>query len=648
MITATKETPAADEAYITENRLVEYTITVTNSGTEKGNATVTDVIDSRLEYKQSELGNKYDKDSISYDKTTKTVTWNVVDLPAGESRTATITVWVGEITNGVSETIPNIVNVDGKPTDEETITVGKPSIKTEKTSEILECSKGIKEGTIVHEGDVIKYTIKVKNEGTLPKKISVTDTIKSGLTYVEGTLSVDRANTGASITNGVLTITDYELSEGQEMTITFNVRVNELTDADYSKDKDGNIIYSKKIDANVASVDGKSPSDDKEYEVIKPVINVKKEVSKTVVSVNEEFYYDITVTNVGTDVGNTVITDTIPSELIYNGFVKPTNDDVVTYDETTRLLTWNVNALKVKESRTLRINVKTPADVTVNPTTVTNSVYKDGSEKPEDSVDTKVAKPVITTTKSSEVTECKFNLTTEDTIGKKATTVHEGDVIKYTITITNSGEVAGIVNMNDSLPAGMTFKGSLTTSLSNVNVVVANDKKSISLSNYSLAGNTTLTITFEVTIDNLGTVKDKDEIERLKKNIQKSKSMKKEYGAKPILGGILFLIYGNEVLSLFGGSKKELMSFQSAYTLHFEGIKYAIENGYDTYNFYGITGDFSKDNPLLGLYLFKKSFGGQVVELIGEFDLIISKFWYHTYNISFKLYHKLKKLKNHK
>ncbi len=510
MITATKETPAADEAYITENRLVEYTITVTNNGAEKGNATVTDVIDDRLECKQVALVNKYDKDSISYDKTTKTVTWNVVDLPAGKSRTATITVWVGEITKGVSETIPNIVNVDGKPTDEETITVGKPSIKTEKTSEILECSKGIKEGTIVHEGDVIKYTIKVKNEGTLPKKISVTDTIKSGLTYVEGTLSVDRENTGASITNDVLTITDYELSAGQEMTITFNVRVNELTDADYSKDKDGNIIYSKKIDANVASVDGKSPSDGKEYEVIKPVINVKKEVSKTLVSVNEEFYYDITVTNVGTDVGNTVITDTIPSELIYNGFVKPTNDEVVTYDETTRLLTWNVNALKVKESRKLRINVKAPADVTVNPTTVTNAVYKDGSDKPEDSVNTEVAKPVITTTKSSEVTECKLNLTTEDTIGKKATTVHEGDVIKYTITITNSGEVAGIVNMNDSLPAGMTFKGSLTTSLSNVNVVVANDKKSISLSNYSLAGNTTLTITFEVTIDNLGTVKDKD------------------------------------------------------------------------------------------------------------------------------------------
>lgn len=140
--------------------------------------------------------------------------------------------------------------------------------------------------------------------------------------------------------------------------------------------------------------------------------------------------------------------------------------------------------------------------------------------------------------------------------------------------------------------------------------------------------------------------KDNDEIDRLKNNIEKSKTMKKEYGAKPVLGGILFLIYGNEVLSLFGGSKKELMSFQSAYTLHFEGIKYAVEHGYDTYNFYGITGNFSKDNPLLGLYLFKKSFGGQVVELVGEFDLIISKWYYRLYKIAFSMYHKLKHLKS--
>lgn len=138
---------------------------------------------------------------------------------------------------------------------------------------------------------------------------------------------------------------------------------------------------------------------------------------------------------------------------------------------------------------------------------------------------------------------------------------------------------------------------------------------------------------------------EKNEIKRLKKNIEKTLDMKEKYGNKPILGGILFLIYGKEVLSLYGGSKAELMNFQSAYTLHFAGVKYALENGYDTYNFYGITGDFSENNPLLGLYLFKKSFGGQVVELIGEFDLVISSFWYKAYKVSYGLYHKLKNIK---
>ena len=138
---------------------------------------------------------------------------------------------------------------------------------------------------------------------------------------------------------------------------------------------------------------------------------------------------------------------------------------------------------------------------------------------------------------------------------------------------------------------------------------------------------------------------DEEQIERLKKQLEKIKEYQKEYGNKTILGGIMFLIYGNEVLSLHGGSHAKLMQFQSAYTLHFEGIKYAVENNYKRYNFYGITGDFRKENPLYGLYLFKKSFGGHVVELIGEFDLVISSFWYHAYNIAFKTYHSIKHIK---
>jgi len=79
---------------------------------------------------------------------------------------------------------------------------------------------------------------------------------------------------------------------------------------------------------------------------------------------------------------------------------------------------------------------------------------------------------------------------------------------------------------------------------------------------------------------------DKERVKQLEKTLTEIDSYQYKYGHKALLGGILFLIYGNEVLSLYGGSLKELMHFQSAYTLHFAGIKYAIDNHYDTYNFY--------------------------------------------------------------
>ena len=137
---------------------------------------------------------------------------------------------------------------------------------------------------------------------------------------------------------------------------------------------------------------------------------------------------------------------------------------------------------------------------------------------------------------------------------------------------------------------------------------------------------------------------DEERIKQLDKQLEKIKEYKKEYGNKTTLGAILFLVYGNEVLSLYGGSEEKLMQFQSAYTLHFDGIKYAQENNFKRYNFYGITGDFREENPLYGLYLFKKSFGGTVVELIGEFDLVINKPLYIAYKLAFKTYHKLKNI----
>ncbi|MFR4993950.1 MAG: peptidoglycan bridge formation glycyltransferase FemA/FemB family protein [Oscillospiraceae bacterium] len=42
------------------------------------------------------------------------------------------------------------------------------------------------------------------------------------------------------------------------------------------------------------------------------------------------------------------------------------------------------------------------------------------------------------------------------------------------------------------------------------------------------------------------------------------------------------------------------------------------------YDFRGVSGDVSEDNPLYGLFRFKQGFGGDFTEFVGEMDLVLS------------------------
>lgn len=136
-----------------------------------------------------------------------------------------------------------------------------------------------------------------------------------------------------------------------------------------------------------------------------------------------------------------------------------------------------------------------------------------------------------------------------------------------------------------------------------------------------------------------------DNIEKLDKRVEELESLQKEYGDVVVLGSILFMIYGGEVLSFAGGAYREFSKYQPFYSLYFELIKYAVENGYKRYNFYGISSNLTESDPMYGVYLFKRGFGGKVVELIGEYDLPISKPYYYLYKVAYKLVHWLKKVK---
>ena len=104
------------------------------------------------------------------------------------------------------------------------------------------------------------------------------------------------------------------------------------------------------------------------------------------------------------------------------------------------------------------------------------------------------------------------------------------------------------------------------------------------------------------------------------------------------------IVCGKEYLNLFGGAYNKFMKYDAQYLIKWVTMKDALSRKCDLYNFYGISGNFEKENnPMYGIYEFKRGFDGRVVELIGEFDLIISKSKYTLYNFMLKIYKVLKK-----
>lgn len=132
---------------------------------------------------------------------------------------------------------------------------------------------------------------------------------------------------------------------------------------------------------------------------------------------------------------------------------------------------------------------------------------------------------------------------------------------------------------------------------------------------------------------------EKEALERLAKREDELTVLQEKYGKKITLGAILYVFFGNEVASVFGGCYEDLKAYQPFYTIHYEMIKYAIENHYERYNFYAIQNHIDKEDSQYGIYMFKRGFGGHVIELLGEFILPVHKPVYYLMNF----FHKLKK-----
>lgn len=147
--------------------------------------------------------------------------------------------------------------------------------------------------------------------------------------------------------------------------------------------------------------------------------------------------------------------------------------------------------------------------------------------------------------------------------------------------------------------------------------------------------------------NNLSTVSKKklpdylDKINRLEKEY---KIFSKYDISKKTVCTIICVSTTNHIWSFFQGGD-ELSSYTCAVMRsYYEAIKDAYNNGYEFFDLFGTPGDPNTNyKNLAKLHDFKRKFGDEYIEFIGEFDLINNKVLYKLLPIMLKVYRKIRR-----
>lgn len=138
-----------------------------------------------------------------------------------------------------------------------------------------------------------------------------------------------------------------------------------------------------------------------------------------------------------------------------------------------------------------------------------------------------------------------------------------------------------------------------------------------------------------------------NQLQKAKKEYEEINKIKED---KLVLSSMITAKYGNKVWTIHGGNHCLLRELNANYFIYYEIIKDAKNEGYETIDFFGTTGNPTKDNAVYGIHLFKKRLGGEYTEFMGEFDLVVNPFLYTIFIKLIPCYRSLKRkiLKNKK
>ena len=300
---------------------ITYTILVTNTGDENGTTKIVDTVPEGTVLKRGSAEGA----EISEDH--KTVTWNDVEVPAGETVERTFTVIVKDIKSLENKKITNIATVGEKETNETENSTAE--INVEKTViDILRNDESIGLDAEVKEGDVIRYKITVTNTGSEDLTNVIVDEKLEGIELNEKELNIGNLKAGENKEIFASYTVSYEkdIKENVGKLVHNEVKVTGET-IPTNPDKEPEKVEDKdEIDTPVAD----APSVD----INKIATRVKENSSEEFVPVTEKtkvrpgdvIEYVITVTNTGNvTLENIKVTDSL--KVTVNGEVKDVDEN---------------------------------------------------------------------------------------------------------------------------------------------------------------------------------------------------------------------------------------------------------------------------------------------------------------------------------
>lgn len=105
------------------------------------------------------------------------------------------------------------------------------------------------------------------------------------------------------------------------------------------------------------------------------------------------------------------------------------------------------------------------------------------------------------------------------------------------------------------------------------------------------------------------------------------------------VAAVLVFRMGREAVYVYGGSDPDYFKQMPNHLLHWEIMQWARKRGCTSYDFRGISKEVDGEpvGELGGLNRFKRGFNAQYMEYIGEYDLVLSPFWYRLYRLALRV-----------